>query len=237
MTRIKHTSFLLLATLTATLMSNGPVSAQGPALGVNIMSPVSRLGGAGAWTNSIGWINDQNLLDELQVVAEQRADLLRLRDETLKKRKEFYESYRSVPQEKRGAFMKEFGELLSADVDTKVNSILLPHQKERLGQVQLRTRMRNAGIAGLDRDLLIEQLGITEEQLELLRKKHAEVQEEVRKKLEQLRKEAQDEVLSVLTETQQGKLRKMMGKDYEFKPRQPVPPPKATASPVGRQKN
>ncbi|MBM4091484.1 MAG: hypothetical protein FJ276_18970 [Planctomycetes bacterium] len=50
------------------------------------------------------------------------------------------------------------------------------------------------------------------------------MEEKLRKKLEELRKEAQNEVMSVLTEEQQRKIRGLMGKDYEHKPRPFVPP-------------
>ena len=195
-----------------------------PALGQNMAFSLSRPGGAGAWANSINWLNDQNLLDELEIIDEQREQLQSFRDEITTKRSDYFKSFRSVEQSKRGEFMREFGELLSADIDKRVGEILMPHQKKRLEQVQLQTRMRSMGISALSRGTLIKELGITDDQLEELRKKQQEVQEELRKKIEELQKNAQKEVISVLTDSQQKKIHEMIGEEYEFKPRKIVPP-------------
>ena len=58
-----------------------------------------------------------------------------------------------------------------------------------------------------------------------------------RKKLDQLRKEAQQEVLSVLTEAQRDKLEDLLGEEFEFTPPSPMslPVPAAPGAPVKKR--
>jgi Spy/CpxP family protein refolding chaperone len=75
--------------------------------------------------------------------------------------------------------------------------------------------MRNSGAGALENEKLIEQLGITDAQREELKKKRAEVEVKLRKKLDALRKEAQEEMCSVLTQEQRDKLKEMLGREYD----------------------
>jgi Spy/CpxP family protein refolding chaperone len=123
-----------------------------------------------------------------------------------------------LPAEKRIDFIREFSTLLSANVDEQLKDILLPHQLKRFEQIRMQTQMRNGGLRSLEHEELVKLLGITDQQRDELKKKRAVVEDELRKKVEQLRKEALDEILTVLTPTQREKLKEMVGKDYEFKP-------------------
>lgn len=207
-------------------MSMGPIM-----LGPGGFMP-GMLGGAGGgiYSNSLNWLEDENMLTELDIIDEQREQLQQLRDEVQKRRQDFGKTVRELPAEKRVDFIREFSNLLSANTDEKVNEILLPHQRKRFDQLRLQTQMRNSGTGALENEKLIEQLGITDEQREELKKKRTEVEEKLRVKLEQLRKEAQDEMLSVLTPAQRDTLKELVGREVEFKspPRQmPMPMPGA----------
>lgn len=193
-------------------------------------------GGGGVYNNSLNWLEDESLLTELDIIDEQRERLQQLRDEVQKRRQDFGKTVRELPAEKRVDFIREFSNLLSANTDEKVNEILLPHQRKRFDQLRLQTQMRNSGAGALENEKLIEQLGITDEQREELKKKRAEVEEKLRKKLDQLRKEAQDEIFSVLTPAQRDTLKELVGREFEFKspPRQmamPMPEPKTGPAP------
>jgi Spy/CpxP family protein refolding chaperone len=176
--------------------------------------------GGGVTENSVGWLNDDNILDELDIVDEQREQLKKIRNEEMRKRSEFFNTIRGMEPSKMGEFVREFGAMLKADVDKQVKDVLLPHQVKRLEQIRLQTNMRGMGSRALESQVLVKALGISEEQKKLMREKEKEVQQELKKKLEQLRKEAQSEVLSVLTDAQREKLTDLLGEDYEFKPRQ-----------------
>jgi hypothetical protein len=49
-----------------------------------------------------------------------------------------------------------------------------------------------------------------------LRTKSEELERDLRKKIADLRRQAQDELLSLLTPEQQGKIREMVGEPFEF---------------------
>jgi Spy/CpxP family protein refolding chaperone len=183
-----------------------------------LASPMMMSGGV--TNNSIGWLSDEDILNELDIVEEQREQLRRIREQETKKRQEFFNTIRGMEPAKMGEFVREFGTMLKADVDKQVKEVLLPHQAKRLEQIRLQTSMRGMGSRALESEALAKALGITDEQKQKMREKEKEVREQLQKKLEQLRKEAQDEVLSVLTDAQRKKLTMMLGEDYEFKPRQ-----------------
>lgn len=198
---------------------DGPISAARFVLPSGAM-----MADGGIQSNSIGWLQDDNILSELDVVDEQRQQLQQLCDEIQQRRSDFAATVRDLPEDKRVQYIRDFSSLLTANVDDQVEQILLPHQLERVKQIQLQTKMRRAGVRSLDQKELAEALGITDEQREELKKKQAEVEKELRKKIDQLRKEALDEVLSVLTAKQRQKLKDMVGAEYDFKQREATSP-------------
>jgi hypothetical protein len=198
---------------------DGPISAARFVLPSGAM-----MADGGIQSNSIGWLQDDNILSELDVVDEQRQQLQQLCDEIQQRRSDFAATVRDLPADKRVQYIRDFSSLLTANVDDQVEQILLPHQLERVKQIQLQTKMRRAGVRSLDQKELAEALGITDEQREKLKKKQAEVEKQLRKKIDQLRKEALDEVLSVLTAKQREKLKDMVGTEYDFKQRDATSP-------------
>ena len=209
-----------------------PLGVQSFATGGAVLSSPLMMG-AGVSTNSVGWLDDDDILNELDIVEDQRARLREIREQEMKKRQDFFNTIRGMEPNKIGEFVREFGTMLKADIDQQVADVLLPHQVKRLDQLRLQTSMRGMGARALETESLVKALGITDEQKQQLREKEREVREDLQKKLEQLRKEAQEEVLTVLTDAQRKKLSEMLGEDYEFKPRpftfppQPAPKPKA----------
>ncbi len=217
--------------------SGGFTMSTGPIMFAPGMGGFGMFGGAGGgvYNNSLNWLEDESLLTELDIIDDQREKLQQLRDEVQQRRQDFGKTVRELPAEKRVDFIREFSNLLSANTDEKVNEILLPHQRKRFDQLRLQTQMRNSGAGALENEKLIEQLGITDEQREELKKKRAEVEEKLRQKLDQLRKEAQDEIFSVLTPAQRDTLKELVGREFEFKStlrQMPMPGP-ASASKTG----
>jgi hypothetical protein len=212
--------------------SGGFSISTGPIMFAPGMDGFGMFGGAGGgvYNNSLNWLEDESLLTELDIIDEQREKLQQLRDEVQKRRQDFGKTVRELPAEKRVDFIREFSNLLSANTDEKVNEIFLPHQRKRFEQLRLQTQMRNSGAGALENEKLIEQLGITDEQREELKKKRAEVEEKLRQKLDQLRKEAQDEIFSVLTRAQRDTLKELVGREFGFEstPRQ-MPMPEAAS--------
>lgn len=99
---------------------------------------------------------------------------------------------------------------------------LLPHQTARLKQLlaQAQTRRNGGPTSGRLSEDLIEELGLTDKQVEELRKKAAEVSEKLKQKVAKLQAQAQEEIFSsVLSAEQHAKYKELMGDAFEFEER------------------
>ena len=98
----------------------------------------------------------------------------------------------------------------------KMEGMLLPHQIARLKQVALQTHMKQAGTAGaLASERVMEELGISEEQIERLKKRSKEINEQLAKDTADLKEKAKEKLLKELTADQRSKLKEMIGDKYE----------------------
>lgn len=98
----------------------------------------------------------------------------------------------------------------------QMEGMLLPHQIERLKQVALQTHMKQSGTAGaLASKKVAEALGMTEEQIERLKEKSKEINEQLAQDMEELKEKAKDELLNELTSDQKSKLKELTGDKYE----------------------
>ena len=90
----------------------------------------------------------------------------------------------------------------------------------RLSELTFQMQAKRGGTQGLlNNDKVKEELGITDEQVAEVEAKAEEVKEKLEKKIAQARKDAQDEILSVLTAEQQSKIKAMLGESFAFEDR------------------
>lgn len=100
------------------------------------------------------------------------------------------------------------------EIQKDVDGILLPHQSKRIKQIGRQMRLR--GMNGtMNNDVLAEELKLTDDQKEKLREKAAEVQKKLNEKLTKLRKEAEDDLLSVLSVEQRVEYKEMVGEPFD----------------------
>ena len=127
------------------------------------------------------------------------------------------------PEERRARFdeIRTQFEKMRTDAEARLEKILLPHQLERLKQIELQGRLQQGGAAALSGGQLAEALGLTPEQQDQLRQKAEEVQQEMQQKIVQLRAEAREKLLEVLTPEQRAKLESMMGDQFDLPDRGP----------------
>jgi hypothetical protein len=98
----------------------------------------------------------------------------------------------------------------------QMQGVLLPHQVERLKQVAFQTHMKQAGAEGaLSSEQVKEELGITDEQIERLKKRSKEIKAKLAEDMEKLKEKAQQELLMELTADQRAKIKEMTGDKYE----------------------
>ena len=120
-----------------------------------------------------------------------------------------FEGMRDLSDEERQARFDEIRarlEEINKDAEAQMQNVLLPHQFERLKQIDLQSRMQRGGAAALTEGELADTLGLTESQREQIREKPEEVQKDLEEKISQLRIDARNQVLEVLTTEQRAKL-------------------------------
>ena len=120
----------------------------------------------------------------------------------------------------------------------KMESVLLPHQFDRLRQISLQTHKRRSGQAGLLGDSEVaEALGISDEQQERLKERAKELKEKLQADIKRLKKKSEEALLKELSRDQRKKLTELLGEEYEVKRpsynrirNAPAPPAKAEDS-------
>jgi Spy/CpxP family protein refolding chaperone len=179
----------------------------------------------GGQSNGLDLLNDENVRRELDLVDDQVTKLREVQQRIGEEMRSAFEGFdfqglRDLSEEEREAKfapIREKMEKVNADIQKDIDQVLLPQQRQRLKEIVVQSQIRRQGTSGaLSGGALATELNITEEQKEKLRAKQAEVEEELRKETEQLRLEARDKILSVLTAEQRAKLNALMGKPIEF---------------------
>jgi Spy/CpxP family protein refolding chaperone len=159
---------------------------------------------------------------ELELVEEQRTKLRQLAEEHQAQTQRVFSELRRPRDGDNPPRPDDIGKRLR-EIETaqrqKVEEILLPHQRKRIQEIALRTRLKQRGTVGTLGDKeLAKQLEITDEQQERLRKRAQDVQAELEKKIARLREEARDEIFEELTTSQRQKLKEMLGAEFDYRP-------------------
>jgi Spy/CpxP family protein refolding chaperone len=179
--------------------------------------PGGFFGGGG----TLGLIQQQEVQREVELTEDQEAELQTLQEsvgqEIREEMRSMFEGMRDLSDEERDARRDEIRlkfEEITKNAETKMQSVLLPHQFERLKQIDLQSRLQRGGAAALTQGELADTLGLSESQREQLQEKTDEVQKDLEAKIGQLRIDARNQVLEVLTTEQRAKLQSMMGSDF-----------------------
>ena len=166
----------------------------------------------------LGLVMRDEVQQELQLVDEQRDKVMAAADEARNQMRDemrdLFSQMRDLSDDERRARFDEIRgriESMNADLEARLKKVLLPHQYERLKQIDVQVRVQQRGAAALSSGELAEALDLTDEQREKLEQRAEEVQKELQEKMSQLRLEARNKMLDVLTPEQRAKLEQMMG--------------------------
>src|SRR5262249_3886801 len=107
-------------------------------------------------------------------------------------------------------------EALTKEMDKKLETVLLPHQLERLKQIDLQNKMRMRGSDALTSGDVADALNLSDDQRDKLEKRAAEVRQELQTKIRELQADARKKMIDVLTPDQQAQLQKMMGDQFDL---------------------
>ncbi len=222
---------LLLALVTTVAQAQTP---QGPGRGGPGM--MGRSGGG----SPLMLLRLEQVQKELELVDEQKQKLQTLGEETMKKMREQFAGMRDLAEDERRAQYEKLREKMqeqTKELEKKVEGILLPHQIDRLKQIQLQIQ----GSRALADEKVVEALGITEEQKtkfneirDAMRQKMQGVgakfrelrdleedqrrakSEELRARMREAAEAAKEKALSVLSDEQRQTLEKMKGEKFEI---------------------
>ncbi|MEQ8785573.1 MAG: hypothetical protein RIC55_04710 [Pirellulaceae bacterium] len=169
-------------------------------------------GGGGA----MDLLQNQSVQKELELLDDQVAQIRELsQDNSARDRmRELFGGLRDLPEEERRAKITEAFATMRQEQQKEIDKILLPHQSERLGQIENQMAARRGG--GVIGGQLAEDLGITEQQREEMREAAEKAFAEMREQQQKLQAEAQEKILAVLTPAQRQKYKQMMGEPFDY---------------------
>lgn len=172
----------------------------------------------------LGLIMRDEVQQEIQLVDEQRDKVMDIveesRDEMRNEMRGLFEEMRNLSEEER---RERFGEIrskmeeMNAGVESKLNKALLPHQLQRLKQIELQVRMQQRGEGGLSSRAVADALDLSDEQREKLEQRAEEIRQELQERVRQAQTEAREKLLEVLTPAQREKLEELMGDSFQMR--------------------
>ena len=189
-------------------------------------------GGFGGPGGMFGGGNDAMLLQnddvrqELGLVDDQVEKLTGIREKMQEEFRSMFTGLRDLSEDERRAKFEELQTKMrdrQTEMQREIDDVLLPHQSKRLKQIGRQMRSRQGG-GGVNSDSVADELKLTDEQKEKLKEKAVEVEKKLREKMAKLRKEAEDELLSVLTPEQRAEWKDMVGDPFEMQFRRPGGP-------------
>jgi Spy/CpxP family protein refolding chaperone len=158
----------------------------------------------------------EDVQKELELLDDQVEKLRQLGESQRDRMREKFAGLQDVPREDRMEKARELMRKAQQDTEEEIGKILLPFQMKRAKQLAFQIRMRGGATRAMLSDPVAEELGLTESQKERIRTKAEQLEEELRKKIAELRTQAQDELLKELTPPQQAQWKEMVGDPFEF---------------------
>ena len=171
----------------------------------------------------MGLITRDEVQQELQLVDEQQEKVQAVSEEMGNQMREelrdLFSQMQDLSEEERQERFDEIRtrvEKLNAEMEKRLKKVLLPHQFDRLKQIDLQTRIQQRGAAALTTGELAETLNLSDSQREKLEERAAEVQQELQEQIRQLQVDARNKIFEVLTAEQRAKLETLMGDQFDM---------------------
>lgn len=174
-------------------------------------------GGGGGATESL-LLNSPQVQEALEIVPSQMKEIEELNAGMQEKLQSAFrdaqgggEGDREARFDKIRDKMTEVANQYRSDLD----KVLLPHQSKRLKQIAFQQEIRGRGnVPNTDR--IGDALKLSEQQKEKLKAKAEEMEKKLREQIAKIRKDAEDELLTVLTADQQNQFKELSGEPFEL---------------------
>lgn len=171
---------------------------------------------------------DSDVRSELEMLDDQYKELQELNSEIQKRAAE---QIRQLDFSDRDSLVSKITSIRKNAIDD-LNSVLLPHQIERLQQLRMQTQLRRRSLIDiLTSDPVKSKLEITDQQSESLKEKEKEVEAELEREIAKLREKAREKLLAPLKTTQKDAVEKMLGETYRFPPSEKRQPKRRSKKP------
>lgn len=196
------------------------------------------LGGnwGGGWVpqDDLGLLAMEQYHDDIGLIPEQKDRLAIVRRDLQEQRAKAFADIRKMEPAKIAEVAQQTESRLKEESQRRVTEILLPHQVERLKQMRVQLQMRSRGAGALANGELANMLGLTDDQKKRLAEKQREAELELRRKVEELRKQlVKDIVQEVLTAEQRESLAKLVGGELQAKSAEPAASGSGTGTGTG----
>ena len=165
-------------------------------------------------------LNNEDVRAELELVGDQLDKFENAQKELQEKIAEKAKSLASgkIDPAQMGEIAKQIAELRQSR-QQKLESMLLPHQLERLKQVALQVQMKKRGAANtLISKEMAEELGIDAAQKKRIEDRQKELKKELADRMAKLKEEMKNKLLAELTSEQKSKLEELSGDSFDYKP-------------------
>ena len=175
-------------------------------------------------SNELSLLGNEQVQEELELVDDQIEEIKELSNEIRSSMREMINSRREEMQGASGEEQREMWREVQedmkkeyADFKPKVEAVLLPAQVKRLAEIKMQATLRRSGGLTSERggQALKDQLELTDEQIAAMKEKAVKIRESLAAKYAKLRKEAENEILSVLEPEQREKYKELMGETYD----------------------
>jgi Spy/CpxP family protein refolding chaperone len=188
-----------------------------------------------------GVLMREDVRAELELLDSQEDDLRKLAESRMGQMRDMFSGMQGLSREERTQKFQELRDKMQEaqkETENDIAKVLLPHQLKRAKQLAFQLQIRGGISQAMVSDQVAEEFGITDSQKEKLREKAQKLEEELRKKMAELRLEAQKELLKELTPKQQAQWKEKVGEPFEFQQTQQRfgggNAPGAPAAPGGR---
>jgi len=185
-------------------------------------------GGRGFGGGGAALLSNKSVQKELKVTDEQAEKLNTLASEMRAKQREEFQNLGDLSQEERREKMQELARSRAAELAKGMGGILKPEQIKRFEQIQL----QQSGASAFSSPRVQEGLKLTDDQKAKLREINEESGQAMRdafqdfqsdregamKKLAELRKQATEKAVGVLTDEQKKSWKEMAGEPFEIVP-------------------
>lgn len=167
-----------------------------------------------------GVLQDENVKRELGLVDEQVSKIQAINEKAQAEIREMFSGLRDLPEDERRARFDELRQKMTARneaVQREINDVLLPQQVERLKQITVQNQLRRSGTAdALTEGSLANELALSDADKERIKQAAEKAEAELRQKTDQLREEARQKIISVLSPAQQAKFKQLTGNPIQF---------------------